>query len=200
MEAYRIGRAPTGVWVNRVPPIRRGNTFGQNVSADGVAIVHYLDSNDTSERNCSSQTSSGKKSTASLAAALTASSPTDLVPFVPPAHYIDKEVQQAVNQDVQNYPSLHPDIQHDIECKYRALHQKVINEGLYNRQYGNYAIELFRYICLFVGFMTTLHLGWYTISAILLGLFWVRCVEHVFLFETLLMNTLNIASNHVHGA
>ena len=192
MEAYRIGRVPTGIWINRVPPIRRGNTYGPNVFNDDVAVVHSLDSTDTSEPNYGNQTNSDRKSIAylatalkasSLATALKASSPTGIVTILHPANYINKEIRQAVNRDVQDYPNLHPVIQHDIECKYRALHQRVVNEGLYDHQYGNYAREMVRYICLFAGFMCTLHLGWYIISAVLLGLFWVRYAKHVVLIS-----------------
>lgn len=82
-------------------------------------------------------------------------------------------VKQALEDDMENYPSLDAETQQNIVQKYRDLHEEVKVGGYYDCRYREYAKELARYLCIFSSFFIALRAGWYTASAALLGLFWV---------------------------
>lgn len=100
-----------------------------------------------------------------------------------PEQYTDWAVQQEIEQGLRDYPSLDPMVQQDIVARYRLMHQQVIDQGLYECHYIEYAKEMTRYSILFSLFLVTLHYCWYLTSAVFLGLFWVRlcCVVSTFL-------------------
>ncbi|KAL8712500.1 MAG: hypothetical protein Q9220_003348 [cf. Caloplaca sp. 1 TL-2023] len=81
-------------------------------------------------------------------------------------------VKQALENDIDQYPSLDAQTQQGIVKKYRELHQRIKREGYYTCQYREYMTELARYLCIFAAFLVTLRAGWFTTSAALLGLFW----------------------------
>jgi len=89
------------------------------------------------------------------------------------AKYADWAVLREVDQDTLDFPSLCPLVQQEIVHKYRALHQRVYDEGFYNCPYLEYGKEIARYICLFSAFIVALRYEWYLVSAVFLGLFWV---------------------------
>jgi delta8-fatty-acid desaturase len=89
------------------------------------------------------------------------------------AQYTDWAVQQGVDKDLRDYPSVDPIVQQAIVNKYRALHQRIHDEGLDNCRYIEYGKEMLRYTSIFVGFLVALRYEWYMTSASLLGLFWV---------------------------
>ncbi|KAK5994281.1 Delta 8-(E)-sphingolipid desaturase [Cladobotryum mycophilum] len=93
-------------------------------------------------------------------------------PIKCPVQYTDWAVQQGVEEGLKDYPFLDPAVQQDIENKYRVLHQKVRDEGLYECRYQEYGKEMIRYVSIFIGCLVALHQGWYMTSAVLLGLFW----------------------------
>ncbi len=74
-------------------------------------------------------------------------------------------------------PSLDPEVQAAIQRDYRALHEQIKAEGLYQCRYSEYAKESVRYGMLFAAFAGFLYCKWYLTSAIFLGLFWV-CSSH----------------------
>ncbi|CAM1509718.1 Fc.00g000530.m01.CDS01 [Cosmosporella sp. VM-42] len=88
------------------------------------------------------------------------------------SQFTDQSIQQMADLDAQSYPSLDPCVQEDIVDKYRALHQAVKDQGLYQCPYLDYGKELARYLALFAGFAYFLRCGWYMTSAVFLGLFW----------------------------
>ncbi|KAI1505171.1 fatty acid desaturase-domain-containing protein [Biscogniauxia marginata] len=113
------------------------------------------------------------------------------------AEFTDLAVQQDAEQDRLGYPSLDPAVQQDIARRYRALHQRVHDEGLYDCPYVEYGKEMIRYTALFTGFAVFLHYGWYMTSASFLGLFWHqimftahdaghRAITHNFVVDTLI--------------
>jgi delta8-fatty-acid desaturase len=103
----------------------------------------------------------------------------DAIRRLSPSEYTTWAVEQDIDRDLSEYPSLEPDVQQDITRKYRALHQKVEDMGYYDCPYIEYGKECIRYITLFTGFIVLLRYGWYTASAICLGVFWV-CPECLF--------------------
>jgi delta8-fatty-acid desaturase len=176
MKAFRIGRKAPGIWTNKTPPIRGGiyqkqqsqrattpppsapaspasradSLFSSpNSSLTSVTSVEslWLDSDDPA--------ATGKKVFAGDAAA-----------------YTDWVENQEIDKDTEGYPSLDPAVQQDITEKYRALHQRVRDEGFYNCPYLEYGKEAVRYALLFGVSMLALRHGWYVTSALFLGLFW----------------------------
>jgi delta8-fatty-acid desaturase len=87
--------------------------------------------------------------------------------------FADAGVLQEVVRDSANYPSVEPLVQQEITNKYRALHQRIRDEGLYECRYIEYGKEMARYSALFAAFLTALYFKQYMISAVFLGLFWV---------------------------
>lgn len=94
-------------------------------------------------------------------------------PTTCPVKYTDWAVQQGVEKGLRDYPSLDPMVQQGVVNRYRALHQQIRDEGLYDCRYTEYGKEMLRYTSLFIGFLIALQHGWYMTSAVLLGLFWV---------------------------
>ncbi|CRK36900.1 hypothetical protein BN1708_007237 [Verticillium longisporum] len=114
-----------------------------------------------------------------------------------PLEYTDWAIQQEVEREAAMYPSVDMATQQDIIQKYRALHQKVIDEGHYDCRYTEYGKELVRYTSLFAAFFVALRYEWYITSACFLGLFWHqimfsahdaghRAITHVFWIDTLI--------------
>lgn len=85
---------------------------------------------------------------------------------------IEQETHE-IQQGIRENPSLDVETQKAIIQDYRALHQQIKDEGLYQCRYSEYAKESIRYACLFAAFATLLYIKWYLTSAIFLGLFWV---------------------------
>ncbi|KAF6829582.1 fatty acid desaturase [Colletotrichum plurivorum] len=111
--------------------------------------------------------------------------------------FTDWAIQQGVEKDLEEYPSLDPVVQQDIQDKYRALHDRVRDAGLYDCPYLDYGKEMARYTTLFVSFLVALRYEWYMTSACFLGLFWHQimftahdaghgAITHNFSFDTLI--------------
>ena len=95
-------------------------------------------------------------------------------------------------------PSLDPATQRAIELDYRALHEQIKAENLYQCRYSEYATECVRYAFLFACFASLLYCKWYLTSAIFLGLFWVGssiCPSS----SQPVANLFSSATNHVHS-
>jgi delta8-fatty-acid desaturase len=90
-----------------------------------------------------------------------------------PEEWTEWAIQEGKVKDSRNFPSLDSDVQGDIATKYRLLHRRVQEEGLYSCPYIEYGKEMARYTTLFGLFLYTLSHGWYMTSAVFLGLFWV---------------------------
>lgn len=146
MTKYRIGRIE-GEWKNFTPPIQ-GGKFD---TSDSISV----DKKD------------GKNSKGLLT--LSEASSLDVSKS---CTYTTTVIQAEVDADVAKYPSLDAATQADITRRFRALHQRVHDEGYYDCRFAEYGKELARYSTLFAIFVVFLHLGWYTTSACFLGLFW----------------------------
>ena len=194
MNKYCIGRIE-GPWINFTPPIR-GGVYG----TDGAAEDEQDCGNWDSPEESAAASDSGYYST-STAASVDFSlyhdqsksvlldpsegttscdagqrnraqvQTTDL--HLSTKAYTTLAIQGEINDDIRDYPSLDDKTQRAITQKYRALHQQVKDEGFYECRYQEYAKELVRYALLFASFLAALHYGWYLLSAVLLGLFWV---------------------------
>ncbi|KAI0191337.1 fatty acid desaturase-domain-containing protein [Astrocystis sublimbata] len=206
MKAFRIGRKPRGPWVNFTPPIRGGvyqKHKEEPVEVDSAYGSLSEDTSSASEHGVSDEETTQPIRAANLrkrapAQAKAQSSPVEAVNArQTPAEYINSAVQGEIDQDIKDYPSLDPAVQLDIVHKYRLLHQKVRDQGLYTCAMSNYAKELARYTTLFAISMFALNHGWYLTSAAFLGLFWHQimftahdaghlAITHIFAVDTLI--------------
>lgn len=80
-----------------------------------------------------------------------------------------------IAEGLRDNPSIRVETQQAITSEYRALHQRIKDEGLYACRYSEYAKESIRYAILFGVFLYLIHIEWYLTSALALGLFWVCC-------------------------
>ncbi|ORY84401.1 fatty acid desaturase [Protomyces lactucae-debilis] len=86
---------------------------------------------------------------------------------------IDAHTQAEIERDLATYPSLDATTQGGIQAKYRALADKLEQEGYYQCRYSDYLVwELARYVLLATASLTLYSHGWYKLSAVFLGLFW----------------------------
>ena len=85
-------------------------------------------------------------------------------------------LQDEINKELENYPSLDSETQRNITRKYQALHQRVKDEGYYDCRYIEYGKEFVRYSILFGLFFVCLRAEWYMTSATFLALFWVGSI------------------------
>ncbi|KAF3008230.1 hypothetical protein E8E14_009839 [Neopestalotiopsis sp. 37M] len=202
MKAYRIGRKPNGPWINMTPPIRGGIYTKQETivatveddisdsSTDADADAETTD--DLSDRTSLTSECSSVDGDASSAVLETEKSITQrrtkgnaksqghagveasssAIPTLSAAEWTGKCIQDDIDRDISEYPSLNPLVQADIVQKYRELHQKVQDAGLYNCPYLDYGKEMARYTTLFVSMLVALRYEWYMTSAVFLGLFW----------------------------
>jgi delta8-fatty-acid desaturase len=79
--------------------------------------------------------------------------------------------------------------------EYRALHQQIKDEGLYQCRYSEYGKECIRYAAFFGAFLYLLHIQWYMSSAVMLGVFWVCLIA----FWTVYYANAQAATDHVRG-
>ncbi|KAG6008461.1 hypothetical protein E4U21_004483 [Claviceps maximensis] len=89
-----------------------------------------------------------------------------------PEQWTEWAIQEGRNVDLREYPSVDTAVQQEIASKYRLLHKRVQDAGLYQCPYIEYGKEMARYTTLFAGFVVALRAEWYMTSAICLGLFW----------------------------
>lgn len=115
-----------------------------------------------------------------------------------PEDYTSFAVQNEIDSDIRDYPSLDAETQQQITKKYQALHQRVKDEGFYDCRYVEYGKEILRYSALFALFIVCLRAEWYLTSAAFLGLFWVR---ELYKFKSRPLSTNKAsAPNHVYRA
>jgi delta8-fatty-acid desaturase len=186
---FRIGLID-GEWTNFVPPIQ-GGVFRRAIEAGGdtktsPASDNTLDATSVSRRPQAASCTSEELQPELVATKQTAvcsgkfeeidvpepQATTGWKLVYDPDSYTAIAVQQAIDADVAKYPSLDADTQRGIAIKFRALHQRVHDEGYYQCSFSNYASEVGRYLALFGLFLTLLHYEWYICSAVALGIFW----------------------------
>lgn len=189
MNKYRIGRIE-GRWTNFIPPIQGGKfrPASQTASDDAtdgavfggtteVVDSDYSDSRspspvfDATDTSYELRTRHGPSVVARTASVSSISSVEEEEPF-DGMSYLDSETRKEILLDLDKYPPLDDATQDAIVQKYRQLHDRIKAEGLYNCNYGAYAVEISRYSLLFALMLVFLHLGWYAVSAAFLGAFW----------------------------
>jgi len=214
MDKYRIGRIE-GPWTNFTPPIR-GGIFSPLADDDTSSNEDSLGS-DTSSLWASSETSiednlglEGDRYDLDISKTsdiCTKSVPAwasevryrrkAQAPHLAPEAYTAQIVQEEIEDDIQDFPSLNAQTQRNITQKYQQLHKRVKQEGFYECRYIEYGKEFVRYSSIFVLFIIALRAQWFITSACLLGLFWHQimftahdaghmAITHNFVIDTLI--------------
>lgn len=179
MHCYAIGKI-VGEWENFIPPIQGGvfrpaDTDKEAVCSDthkseqassykfrlNGTVESGIDADALSRDELCRSDDFDATSTASLAKGLCS-----------PESYIAGRIQHEIDADLDKYPSLDASTQREIALKFRALHERIQNEGYYECRLSEYGKELVRYTALFATFLFCLNRGWYFVSACFLGLFW----------------------------
>jgi delta8-fatty-acid desaturase len=89
------------------------------------------------------------------------------------ASYIEALENKEIADGISGFPSVDPETQLAITLEYRALHQRVKDQGLYQCRYSEYGKEMMRCALIFGVFISLLRAEWYLTSSIFLGIFWV---------------------------
>lgn len=148
MTRHRVARIEEP-WTNFTPPIQ-GGTFNK----------------------CKASTDLNEKDGASSEKGLLSLSEASSLDVTQSGQYTADTIQGEIDADLAKYPSLDAATQTAITHKFRALHQRVQDEGYYDCRYLEYGKECVRYAALFALFVFFLRREWYFTSACFLGLFW----------------------------
>ncbi|KAF4512099.1 hypothetical protein G6O67_001281 [Ophiocordyceps sinensis] len=196
MLRYRIGNTQ-GLWRNFVPPIQGGTfrTFAE-IKIDAAAAAATAacascsspDANSAKEDPRSRAPSSLslppvfdvdealKRRTGHAAGPCSRSPQSAAGPDMDGMSYLDAITREHISLDLEKYPTLDPETQTVILAKYRALHQRVHDEGLYQCDPWNYAVDCCRYVTLFALMFVCLGWGQYALGGIFLGFMWHQLV------------------------
>ncbi|KJZ70412.1 hypothetical protein HIM_10216 [Hirsutella minnesotensis 3608] len=195
MLRYRIGKIE-GLWRNFVAPIQ-GGTFRTLAEIKDASAVSSSSSSDAdSAKGNSSCTPDSSRSPSpvfeSTGHGLKHRQGNSRNEFARPASedptvsivsetddgmsYLDSVTREHIRLDLDKYPSLEPETQANILAKYRALHQRVLDEGLYDLNLRGYAFDVCRYIACFLLSLLCLHWNQFALGGILLGHMWHQLV------------------------
>ncbi|KAL7905737.1 fatty acid/sphingolipid desaturase [Trichoderma velutinum] len=189
MTRYRIGRIE-GSWLNFRPPIQGGifRTM-EEIESDHSKGIHDIstgeDISSASSRAPSPVFDVDLKSLrdrknasghgAARSGSFSSESTTDKAPL-DGMSYLDIVTREYISLDLEKYPAVDEATQAHIVTKYRELHQKIIDAGLYKTNYSAYGWECLRYFSLFALMLIALSYGYYVISALSLGFLWHQLV------------------------
>ena len=187
MLRYRIGRIE-GPWKNFLPPIQ-GGVFRTRAEIQAAADP---ESDCDKELPASSVTSrlpspvfdeedeqglrqrSGKGADAARPPSI--SSATTVEEEMDGMSYLDTVTHEHIKLDLDKYPALDAETQANIVTKYRELHQRIYDEGLFQCNYWAYGRESCRYVTLFGLALVCLSYQQYFLSAFFLGATWHQLV------------------------
>jgi sphingolipid 8-(E)-desaturase len=199
MRAYRIGSVKLP-WVNFVPPLHGGAYRKYGDDALDISLPEDDLSDQSSETAvCSSSSTSLTANSSEIESPeqlVTRKAVRDRAPLSgdsslghghdddlltgPPWTHLSKAAytamleQKEVHRATQAYPSLDLDTQQNISREYRALHERIKDDGYYSCRYSEYGKDAIRWAFLFSLFVAFFSARWYLISAVFLGMFWVR--------------------------
>ncbi|KAL8840206.1 MAG: hypothetical protein Q9170_001413 [Blastenia crenularia] len=195
MAPFQIGRIE-GQWRNFLPPIQGGKFrsyySNEDELLDEADVLHEPEEDSASEDDSTPGTpifdvvehsallrrrgrrTPGLHQSSSVSSISSAES--SELKMVPKLSHLDARTQEEIELDLDKYPPLDHATQADIVRRYRQLDHFIRAAGLYQCRYTDYMIEVFRYALLFSLCLLFLHLGWYGISGLFLGLFWHQLV------------------------
>ncbi|KAI1814119.1 fatty acid/sphingolipid desaturase [Poronia punctata] len=194
MYKYRVGKFE-GRWTNFVPPIQ-GGKFRQLSELGPDILDNTPDYSAASASATASSSESGSRAPspvfdrndADLSSLRRRQSRHDSLRGSPGSSdtsvdhedkglsFLNALTHQQISLDLDKYPPIDTATQDDIVKKYRELHQRIKDEGLYQCNYWAYGAECIRYSLLFVSTLLFLRWGWYAVSAACLGAFWHQLV------------------------
>lgn len=190
MSRFQIGRIE-GRWTNFVPPIQGGvfrtgseenevpSACSEDTASSGTGsppdspIFDPIDG--IGERGRLRRTRGAGLHESSSMSSLSSSEPREEEQS-PKLGHMDAYTQQEIDLDLAKYPALNPATQDAVVDKYRLLHKRIEEEGLFRCNYSAYAFEMCRYTVLFGMFLLTLSAGYFAISGLFLGLLWHQLV------------------------
>ena len=185
MDSYQIGRID-GQWLNFVPPIQGGKfrTLAEMEVEDDETSPEPSSPESSSDCSCSETEGADNYNLRrrrirdrETTPPSSVSSTEDLARTKDKATaHLDAVTKEQIDLDIAKYPSLDVVTQQEICWRYRVLYQKLIDEGLFQCNYGAYAVESCRYALLCSGFLLFLQWGWYSISGMFLGMLWHQLV------------------------
>jgi delta8-fatty-acid desaturase len=183
MMRYRIGQIRE-IWINFTPPLQ-GGIFrsildANNIVCEELDIQEEPNSSVPSSRSPSPmfddldkeglrQRGHGTRHSTRAESISSQSDSTGL-------SYLDALTRGQIKIDVDNYPGVDPATQHHITAKYRTLHQRVVDDGLYELSPTAYVFDFFRYVGLFAAMFISLSYGQYALGAVFLGFAWHQLV------------------------
>ncbi|KAJ8111732.1 hypothetical protein ONZ43_g5552 [Nemania bipapillata] len=192
MNRYRIGRVD-GRWTNFIPPIQGGKFRPLSETGPGHVCENGTDCSIIASSTASSSDSESRPPSpvfddgadvplrkrhapAALSSAASVSSASSAEPEHEGMSFLNTLTHEKIALDLEKYPPIDAATQENIVSKYRALHQRVKDEGLYRCNYWAYAVECCRYGLLAAAAFLFLRWGWYATSAAFLGAFWHQLV------------------------
>jgi delta8-fatty-acid desaturase len=194
MSKYQIGKIE-GPWTDFIPPIQYGKfRTKEEIEAAGSRPSEY-DHAESSGQESSGEPSplfepadraqsglrkrKGSDGAVSHSSSATSLSSLDMDESTAPqksSNDSQNRTDEQYQNDIERFPSLDTATQAAIIEKYRALDQRIRDQGLYNCNYRAYAIEACRYTALALTSYILLRNGWYALSGIFLGMFWHQLV------------------------
>lgn len=183
MQRYRIGRVHAP-WKNFLPPIQGGHFRSAHEieqAQDGLSSPKGSDSSVSSRPPSPIFDQDGtafKRRQGSQATSVSAPASSDASTDhdMDGLSYLDAITREHISLDLDTYPQPDGATQAHVAKKYRALHQRLIDEGYMVTSKYAYAIECCRYFALFCGALMGLHYGQYALGGLSLGLMWHQLV------------------------
>lgn len=180
MLRYRIGRIE-GSWTNFIPPIQ-GGVYRSRLDIEAASSKDSSPSAsrppspvfDDDDHVPSLRRRVGDNTKDARAESVTSASSTEEV--MDGMSYLDTVTREYISLDLEKYPSPDEATQAKIIEKYRLLHQRIWDEGLYECNYWAYAIECCRYTLLFCLMCVCLYFEQYFLGAFFLGAMWHQLV------------------------
>lgn len=185
---YCIGRTE-GPWKNFLPPIQGGRfrsfindvvdleeTDFSSLSSSGSEISRSPSPIFENDDFLSTRRPSSHQTEVDYIITSTSSPASSVADTEEKMCHLDYLTKEQVDLDLAKYPSLESATQDEIVRKFRALHSRLQQEGLFDCNYTSYAIEASRYVFLFCMMLTFLNKGWYALSGIFLGCLWHQLV------------------------
>ncbi|RCI11154.1 hypothetical protein L249_7493 [Ophiocordyceps polyrhachis-furcata BCC 54312] len=193
MLRYRIGIVDASVWKNFIPPIQ-GGTFRSVAEMGEVAASPSYSSSDvdsTKGGGLGSSISTDSRSPSPIfdvdGRKLLRRRPVDQQPEPSSQNmdddddddglsYLDSITREHISLDVDKYPASDVETQARILEKYRALHQTVHDQGLYQCDAMAYAFDCARYVAFFLLMLVCVGSGQYALGGVFLGFMWHQLV------------------------
>ncbi|PFH63028.1 hypothetical protein XA68_10069 [Ophiocordyceps unilateralis] len=187
MLRYRIGTVD-GVWKNFTPPVQGGTfrTLAETGSSSSSSSSSVADSAKGEMNSISTSRSPSPVFDVDghwlrrrhvdqheSPSPLSHSSDPDLDDGL---SYLDSITRQHIVLDLDKYPAIDPETQSQILVKYRDLHRRVHEMGLYRCDATAYACDCARYVAFFLMTLVCLRIGQYALGGIFLGFMWHQLV------------------------